>query len=106
MFCDKNKTKEVLDTKPPLEKLLKGNFFIRNKGQIHQRGHYLSINNNRTINQKMSKKITQINKMKGTNTNLSKTTLYINCPNSPWKRHRLIYWIGEKKSHHFVASKK
>lgn len=83
MFHDKNKIQEVLDTKPPLEKNTERKIFIRNKGQIHQRGHCVRINNNRTINQKMSKKITQINKMKGTNTNLSKTTLYINCPNSP-----------------------
>lgn len=37
MFNDKNKIKEVLDTKPPLEKLLKGNFSSKIKENTSKR---------------------------------------------------------------------
>lgn len=37
MFHDKDKIKEVLDTKPPLEKLLKGNFLSEIKENTSKR---------------------------------------------------------------------
>jgi hypothetical protein len=105
IFPDKQKLKQYITTKPPLQKILQGILYTENESiQNHERagsinlrrrkGKKVESNTDSVAQNQTHKQQRQLND--GITTYLSKLTLNVNGLNSPIKRHSLANWIKKE----------